>query len=269
MSGQDSFDVSEKTAPPAKPEKHGSERIRYLYSYSAVFSNPNWFMNLLLGGICPLIPIIGQIVLVGYIYEVIECLHRRRGPTYPDFDFGRFVPYLSRGAWPWLIVFGLQFILQIPVMIVIYGSMFGIMGIALADEFAGIVTASIVIPVVFIGLIVFSMVLTVFLVPMMLRAGLSQDIGQAFQFGWLKDFVRRMWLETILISLFMVVTSSLVVFIGMAIFCVGVIPAAMLTNLASAYLVFQLYELFLARGGEPIPLKDDPKSLPPVEPEFN
>jgi hypothetical protein len=47
-----------------------------------------------------------------------------------------------------------------------------------------------------------------------------------------------------------------VALIGMLLFCVGVYPATAWAMLAQGYMYFQFYELFLQRGGEPIPLKD-------------
>jgi hypothetical protein len=50
-------------------------------------------------------------------------------------------------------------------------------------------------------------------------------------------------------------TASLVLLLGLLLCCVGTYPATALVMLAQAHLYLQLYELFLQRGGEPIPLK--------------
>ena len=262
----DGFGAGEM-AIEAKPLPEEEVRIRYLYCYSAVFANPNWFMNLLLGGVCLMIPMVGPIVAMGYLYEVVEWLHRRRGSMYPDFDFDRFVPYLSRGVWPWLVSFIVSIIIQFiqfPLMVLLQVAVFSIAGLAQADEAAGIITAMIVVPLLVIVFFAFFLMLNLIMMPMMLRAGLSQDFGQSFQFKWIRDFIRRVWLEMILAQLFLGVTVVIVLMAGFALLCLGVIPAVMLWYLASSFLNWQLYELYLARGGEPIPLKVDPKALPPV-----
>ena len=79
--------------------------IDYMRMLSYVFENPNWFMNLLLGGLCSLIPVIGPIVLLGYRYETVIALLAVGGARYPDFNFGRFGDYLMRGLWPFLAMF--------------------------------------------------------------------------------------------------------------------------------------------------------------------
>src|SRR5436190_21917671 len=85
----------------ASPYRRGAMEYGQIVSY--VFQNPNWLINLLMMGVCQLIPIVGPLVLVGYQFEVVEALHRDPRRTYPDFDFGRFVDYLVRGLWPFLV----------------------------------------------------------------------------------------------------------------------------------------------------------------------
>ena len=52
--------------------------MNYLLAYRFVFRSPNWLMNLVWGGLCFLVPIVGPMVMVGYLFELIEWLHRRR-----------------------------------------------------------------------------------------------------------------------------------------------------------------------------------------------
>src|SRR5690348_1752019 len=110
--------------------------MRYWQSYRFVFNHPNWSSNLLLASVCLLIPVVGQIVLIGYLFEVIDVLLRRQPATssgtvdetgeealdaqvmdalpadddlivspYPEFNFSRFSEYLMRGVWPFLVQF--------------------------------------------------------------------------------------------------------------------------------------------------------------------
>ena len=44
--------------------------------------------------------------------------------------------------------------------------------------------------------------------------------------------------------------------IGMALLCVGILPASAWAMMVYGHILWQLYELYLARGGEPIPAKD-------------
>jgi hypothetical protein len=46
---------------------------------------------------------------------------------------------------------------------------------------------------------------------------------------------------------------------GFMLCCVGAFPAATLALFANAHLLYQLYEVYLFRGGQPIPLKTTPQ----------
>ena len=106
-----------------------------------------------------------------------------------------------------------------------------------------------------LAIILLSVVFGLVLMPMMLGAGLGQELGPAFNFTFIKEFVARMWKEMILSSLFLSATAMVLMFIGALFFCVGMYPAMAVMMLANAHLLYQLYALYLARGGMPIPVK--------------
>jgi hypothetical protein len=70
----------------------------------------------------------------------------------------------------------------------------------------------------------------------------------------------------VLAALFLIAVSILLQFVGLLFFCVGAYAMPVIAAFASMHLDKQLYELYLARGGEPIPLHpsllDEPPSLP-------
>ena len=77
--------------------------MRYLHSYQFIFVSPQWLSNLGYSILCMLVPVVGPIVLVGYHFELIEAMLRDGEENYPDFDTNRLMPYLTRGAWPFII----------------------------------------------------------------------------------------------------------------------------------------------------------------------
>jgi hypothetical protein len=131
----------------------------------------------------------------------------------------------------------------------------GVVGSAGGDAGAGIAVL-----VFMVFLMVLVLVLTVgmilVLTPILIRAGLTQEFGEAFKFGWVKDFIGRTWKEMLIFALVMMVGSVVLGMIGMAVFCVGLLAAAALMMMAYAHMYYQLYELYLARGGEPVPMKE-------------
>jgi len=94
------------------------------------------------------------------------------------------------------------------------------------------------------------------LVPLMIRGGLTQDFSQTFNFKWIKDFLLKMGLQTLLFNLFLVAVGAVLILPGYFMCCIGIIPVAFfLMGPVLAHHHGQLYRLYLAKGGEPIPLK--------------
>lgn len=241
---------------PAAPMAAG---IRYMYAYNYVFENPNWMTNIMYGFLCMIIPIVGPLVFSGYQFEIVESFCRFPGRGYPDFDFGKFSNYLMRGIWPFLV----SLVLVMPMVLVIWIVMFvgfmilGLVASAAGEDAGGIVFA---IGVLFFVIVMMALSLGMGLImqPIMLRAGLSQDFGQAFKLGWAFDFIKRVWFEMVLFQLFFMVTAMPLAMLGYMACIIGMYAAMALILLAQANMLYQLYNLYLARGGEPIPLKEPP-----------
>jgi hypothetical protein len=202
-----------------------------------------------------IIPVVGQIIWIGYTFEVLEAIHRQPRRDYPDFDPARLMDYLKRGAWPFL-AWLLSAVVIVPLTLVFF-SLFVLASILLRDavgEFAaatfGVFSSIVFAVAVGIGSITL-------VTPIALRAGLAQDFATGFQWGFLWDFVRRVGWPLLAVNLFAFVVYGVADVLGMALCCVGFFPASAIAGLVQAHLLWQLYELYLARGGERIPLKQD------------
>jgi hypothetical protein len=249
---------SAKQATPRKTE--------YLRSYLHVFERDDWFVNLALSSACFFIPIIGHIVFMGYQYQVVEGFLRRPNEKISKFDFNQFTQMLSRGVYPFVVSLVLQF-LVVPLFFII-----AVVPIAIPLMFDGEVRAPAMMLatlfVVFVT-IVGSFVVHLIIGPLMLRAGLSQSFSATFNFRWIRSFVRMMWFEEILSMLFLMISSIFVSIIGMLMCFVGIYPAVALMSLAMSHLTYQQYAIFLANGGEPIPLKEETPCYPGEQPHYN
>lgn len=107
------------TPSPSLPYFSGAQpRLRYWAAYRFMFTNPNWPKNLLLCSVCVLIPIVGVMVLFGYLRDILlerlETLDEERPNGYPDLDFALFGQYLQRGLWP-LVVHLVASVVLVPV----------------------------------------------------------------------------------------------------------------------------------------------------------
>ncbi len=211
-------------------------------------------MNLLFGGVCMLIPIIGPIVLLGWLITGFWARQENDFETFPEFDFSNFTKYLERGLWPLLVVLVVSFvmvpliwILMIPMML-ISGFCFG------HDPSASSYFAAIAMMLMTLALTVILFAMMLVLVPLKIRASLVQDFAKSFDFSFVQQFLALTWKEIVLSSLFVMITSALFFCIGMIVFCVGIYFAAVLNCFSWTHLQKQLYTLYLARGGESVPL---------------
>ncbi len=227
--------------------------MRYMRAYQFVFDSPNWMMNLLCGMVCLLIPVVGPLVFLGYAFEVVEALHRQGDRSYPNFDFNRFVKYLVRGVWPFLfqliVVLPVVFIIYIPFFIAFQAILMSGGGKPNVGAFFALLT------VYFISLFVVGFLLALVLVPLILHAGMSQEFAFGAALHFLRDFWKRAWKELVLVQLFLFGSGLVLSIAGFLLCCIGVYPAAALAEFARYYMVYQLYELYLQRGGTAIPLK--------------
>src|SRR5687767_7300584 len=66
-------------SPAAAAVAAREPEIQYWAAYRFPFSSPNRWRNLLFGGVCMLIPIIGMMVWVGYLAEMLELKVRSAG----------------------------------------------------------------------------------------------------------------------------------------------------------------------------------------------
>src|SRR5262249_16255260 len=173
--------------------------MKYLRSYQFLFDSPKWLTNLLAGTVALLVPIVGQMVLLGYVFEILEALHLHPEAIYPDFNTNRLSKYLNRGVWPFLADFVVRLVFGM-LMVPVFGVVFFVLFIGLAAAGGDNKEASGVFFLVFgcfyvLLIIVVNLLLPLVVTPILLRAGITQDFGAAFSFEFLKDFVGKMWVE--------------------------------------------------------------------------
>ena len=244
--------------------------MNYTASVADFFKSPKWMMNLLLGGVCVLIPIVGPMVVLGWLITGFWARQNENFETFPDFDFSHFGKYLERGLWPFLVAFvvGMAFsIMMVPLAWVLMIPAMLVGGLSTGNE---VNTSSCLgflamVPIMlFFAVMIFAMMLV--LVPLKIRASLAQDFVKAFDVGFVKRFLTLTWKEIVLSSLFLMITGTLFVCLGMVVFCVGMYFAIVLVYFSWTHLHKQLYTLYLSRGGEPVPFSPKLNDAPPTMP---
>ena len=254
-------------SPAAFDAPRQPARIEYFRAYQQTVQGPNWVVTLLWGMLAffssGVIPIIGPMVWTGYLYECVEVLTLSRGRVFPDFDANRFGAYMSRGVFPflvqlvsWLGLAALYVLLYIfMVLIAVVASAIGEQHLPIIVALGGMLYALVVAAVVVLPMIL--------LCPLMLRLGLSQNLALGFNLPWCGDFLRRMWLEIVLSTLFVLMTGTVLTLLGCVFLFIGSYVAWAWVTMANAHLSWQIYEIYLARGGQRVPLKPKQVAPPP------
>lgn len=219
--------------------------MQFFKPFTFFIRKPNGFMNVLCGCVCVLIPVIGPIILLGYRAEVAESLEKDPDlEDYPDFDFNRFMEYLTRGLWP--------FLAELVVTVVAW------LFIAIAAGVGVVVAMSTSEPMY--GLLVGALLLvpvTIVTMLLMWPMELYTQLSGGFNFGatirFTFRFLGRVWGQMLIAALVFGFLSTLLSFAGLLLCIVGVYPAAVIQSLAQQHYVAQLYRQYLDEGGEPIP----------------
>jgi hypothetical protein len=244
--------------------------MEYMRAYNYIFENPNWLTTILLMGLLfipamiPGVGIVLNLLFIGYQFEVIDGLMRSGGRQYPDFVFGRIGDYFGRGLWPFLV----SLIGSFTFGAVVWVALFVIGLVAAGAEAAGGEeagsTLTAILAIIAVGIIVPVGIVAAFvLVAMLLKSGLAQDLAAGFDYHWIIDFLKKMWIDMLLACLFLGVTSLVLEILGLCAACVGILFAFPVILLAYAHLLFQLYAVYLARGGLPVIVKPRPVFMPP------
>ncbi|HEV2841439.1 MAG TPA: DUF4013 domain-containing protein [Chthoniobacterales bacterium] len=238
--------------------------MNYTASISDFFKSPKWVMNLLLGGVCVLIPFVGLIVVLGWLVTGFWARQDENFESFPDFDFSHFGKYLERGLWPFLVTLVVSLLL-VPVIWVLMIPAMLISGLVSGnDGTAGgcLALVSMILTMACVFLLVAAMMML--LTPLTIRAAITQDFAKSFDFRFAKQFVALVWKEMVLSSLFLVFAGIGLSLVGMILFCVGIYFANVVIYFSWTHLDKQLYLLYLSRGGEPVPLSPKLNDLSPA-----
>ena len=220
--------------------------MQYLQPFLYFVRKPNTgYKNVLIGCLGTLVPVVGEMVLLGYRAKVSEELERDPDlKDHPDVDLDRLAVYLQRGIWPYLVKFlSLMFLMSIGVVIS------AIVGIGVYQ----IVREPILAFGVFYLLYFVCFLLATTLVwPMEYHAQITGKFAPLADFRFAIRFARTCWFSTFVAVLMHTMLSGVTLMLGLVLCGVGFYPAIVIVQMAEQHLMTQLYLLYLEEGGEPL-----------------
>ncbi len=236
--------------------------MKYNDSVTDFFKSPAWKNNMLLGAVAVLIPFVGPLVLFGWHISCLWARGDKQDPAdFPAFNFNNFAKYLERGLWPFLVNLVASLVL-VPVILILEIVPFILLA---TDRSHGQNTALLII-VMGVFSIIYLIVLALFgliTTPLFLRAIITQDFKSAFDLHFAKAFISMMWKEILAVMLFILGLSLCMMIITVCTCYIGMFFAMPIFMFSWHHLQKQLYQLYLSRGGEAVPLSPKLQDLPP------
>jgi hypothetical protein len=239
--------------PAMTPGPSSSRPAGAIAAVKAVFDDPEWKSNVLIGLVFLLIPIVGPIALSGWMCEVHQRLVRRHPRPVPKIDFGDFAEYIKRG----LNVFLVQLVISLPLTFIFMGVvMAGIIaaGAAAAGTNEPLVGIAVSVGVGLVGL-VFLLLINVLGNAATTRAELTENFSEALSVGKLMGYAKETFGMVLVKTITFGFVSTGIVLLGLMLCYFGLYPAMVVIQIAAMHLRHQIYDAYLARGGEPIALK--------------
>lgn len=237
--------------------------MKYVEPFTFLFKQPHAVMTLVIGTVLFFVPVVGPLVLMGWLVLVHRALMNGEQEI-PALTFDDFSRLLNLGLGPFVasMIFGLvlSMILTPAMMIPWFG-----MGVAMplflqggGDEAVMLIVmavGSLIFFLFFMGLMIVS---GMFSKIILIRAELTPDVNEslkALSFSYIREFFRVAKKELFLATLGYTLGSIVLSFAGMLVLMVGAYPAAVLTMVAGAHFRAQLYAVYLAKGGTPLPVQ--------------
>lgn len=236
--------------------------MNYQASVTDFFKPQKWGMNMLLGAVCILIPMIGPIILNGWAITQLWSRGDDENPSeYPPFDFQYFSKYLTRGLWPFLVQMVASLII-VPIIMIL----FVFMMIAAPAMQNHEVIAVLMIILGIIAYFVLILALNFIIVPLSIAATITQDFVPAFNFRFVRNFLSLVWKELLITTLFLIAIGMVMSIVAVCTCYIGAIALCPVMLFAWQHLQKQLYLLHLARGGMILPRSQKLSDLPPTLP---
>jgi hypothetical protein len=248
------------------PPVSESRGFDFLGAFRFLFDGGNVLNNLLLGAVMNLIPIVGPIMLMGWQCEILQRLLKKHSNPIPKLALDDFGYWLGRGLAPFVVVLIVAVPTVFGVVFVLFVLTFGMALIAGASAQQGgepnAVFALAGVGISFLTYLGFMIFFGMLVTSVLIRAELTEDIGQALDFRKIWAYVRATWKDVLISQLVFIPFAFATVLGGMLLLFVGIYAAIIVIMVASLHLRWQVYERYLSRGGEAIPIQTKSGPLP-------
>ena len=211
------------------------------------FTGPG-IVGLLIGLVLFFIPLVGMVVLLGWLAESHRRLVRGIEPAVRPFDPSSLGDYLKAGLFSFIPQLAIGFLISVPMMFVMMIGM-GAGGALFSATQSGALLALMGLGG-FLIVLTFSFVSILLVKAVQIRAELTGDLKAAFDFEGVKGLIKRQYKPMLLHSFLLGLLCVPAMFLGMMAFFIGVYVVAVATQFMLMHLRHQIYLHDVAGGGE-------------------
>jgi hypothetical protein len=237
--------------PPAAPPPDVSVIDAIKWSWSGV-----GFGNLAIGLLLLFIPMVGGILLMGWIAETHRRLALRIGPAVPKFRFSEFGNFLMSGLPPFAVQMAVTFVLMFPLGVI--AGMGAAFALASGPEGPDPVALGLLLGVGGLVTVVLAFVVGVLTMAMTIRGELSGSIKEAFNLPASWAFAKRNFAALVGHHVVLMLLAMPLMALGLLALFVGIYIVAIALQFAGLHLRWQIYERDVARGAEPVFVRTQP-----------
>lgn len=208
-------------------------------AFTYIFDDPDWFNKVLIPILVGLIPIVGQLVLAGWMLDLTKNVSNRVDRPLPELDFGR---HLGRGFRWWLVAFVYTF----P-MFLLYLLIF-VPLITTSNSNGPSFFAVILMVLGGILMFLFGLVLLVIMPAAQATFAIKDTFASAFDFQAIFALIKNN-LKAWLLVIGGTIVAGIIAPIGSIVFVIGALVTAFYSLAITAHLTGQAYAMSQTKDG--------------------
>ncbi len=219
--------------------------MNFTKAFTYIFDDQRWLEKLVIPLLVTLIPIIGWMVVAGYLLRVTRNVAEHQAEPLPELEFGA---DLGRG----FKVFVANLVYALPIIIV---STLLFLPLALTENSSNTTWFAVALAI-FAGflILVYAILLTILMPPVNANLAVKEQISAAFDFKEIFRMIRNNFKAWLIVIGGTILCSAIIAPIGGIVFAIGAIVTGFYAQLIIAHLTGQAYTHSQTPGGQGAPL---------------
>ncbi len=208
-------------------------------AFTFAFDDKDWFKKLAIMGLITLIPILGQIVLAGWMIDIIKKLIHHEPTDLPDLDFGG---QLSRGFSAFVV--GLVYAIPVFVLVGIQSIITGALTSGYTSDGSGSADTVVMVVSLCFGIVNFLLSIVLYFIYPIAYGKLAETgkISEALKFGEVFSLIKKAP-GAIFIAVLGAMLASIIAPLGAIACVIGILLTVVYASAITGHLFGQAYNV--------------------------